>query len=97
MTKNKEHALLLNEAIVNKTKAEQTQAKARYYKSRYNEYSEKVGIEKSCYTPRDHGPDISLMTEIVDRCVFKESLFPIPIEIDEEVSANSDSFGDDSE
>ena len=35
------------------------------YTKKFNDYIEKHGISKCPYLPRVHGPDISLMAEIV--------------------------------
>ena len=38
-------------------------------------YFKVLGFERTCWIPRDHGPDISLMTEIVTTAQ-KTPLFP---------------------
>ena len=44
-----------------------------------------MGVEKSCHIPRDHGIDISIMAEIVDRQQFS-SLFPKDVESSDDTS-----------
>lgn len=32
---------------------------------RYFDFCSEHGIDRSCHTPREHGPDISIMTEVI--------------------------------
>ena len=49
-----------------------------------------MGVEKSCHIPRDHGIDISIMAEIVDRHQLS-TLFPRDVDSSEDSSDGSKS------
>ena len=66
--------LLKIEDIVRLNKAQKTKLR---YEKQFQRYCKKPGVEMSCHIPREHGPDVSLMTEIVYSQV-TSSLFPKP-------------------
>ena len=57
---------------------------------RYLDYCETKGIERSCHIPREHGPDISIMTEIVQKQHklndTSTALFPVHDTLESELS-----------
>ena len=67
---------------------------------RYFDYCETQGIENSCHIPREHGPDISIMTEIVQKNhklnLASTALFPFKESPDAELSSSSSSSGSSS-
>ena len=55
----------------------EAQAEMQEYGIKYEKYCKKYGVEKSCHIPREHGEDISLMSEIVYKNVeLSAPLFP---------------------
>ena len=63
----KSHQVELEQLIDPALKDQETKAQMKKieYEQSYMNYCKNIGIKKSCHIPREHGPDISLMTEVV--------------------------------
>ena len=84
MSKRHEAILLPSADKENITKATE---KSKLMEKKFESYCRKLGIEKSCHIEREHGPDISIMTEIVSQQ--KKECFPEELSSDSSASASS--------
>ena len=58
-------AELMTDAVNDLNEIETTRKKAKVCEQEFQRYCAEEGIERSCHIPREQGPDISIMTEIV--------------------------------
>ena len=65
MYMSKKHELELLPKEMHKDHVATYEQKVSECSKRYFDYCDNEGIENSCHIPREHGPDISIMTEIV--------------------------------